>query len=275
MARITVRDMQPADEEFVGTCSHVGETKERTASCRRRIPWLREQHRYGLRVKVALIDGRHAGFLYAMPVEIAPWGPVGRDLMAIQCLAAKKPVGRGIGRALVEAAEEEARRQERKGLTVIAYYHDFWFMPAYFFEKCGYSRVGEIAEVTDIGERTYMSGKGLLWKVFDASAEPPKFRKPNYVFKPATGKVAMDLFTTRSCLTCDVEAQRVREVAGEFGNSTVLREYCADNPKIRDEYGLCRGIFINGNAVGWGTEAPKDNVRAEVEKAKRQITPGG
>ena len=77
MKKITVRDMQPDDEEFVGTCGHVGETKERTASCWRRIPWLREQHRYGLRVKVALIDGRHVGFLYVMPVEITPWGPVG------------------------------------------------------------------------------------------------------------------------------------------------------------------------------------------------------
>lgn len=267
--------MQPDDEEFVGTCGHVGETKERTDSCWRRIPWLREQHRYGLRVKVALIDGRHVGFLYAMPVEIAPWGTVGRDLMAIQCLVANKPAGQGIGRALMTAAEEEARRQERKGTIVIAYYHDFWFMPAYFFEKCGYSRIGEIAEVTDVGERIYLSNKALLWKVFDDSAEPPRFPKQNYVFKPVAGKVVIDLFTTRSCLTYDVEAQRVREVADEFGDSVVLREYCADNPKVRDEYGLCRGIFINGKAVGWGAEAPKDNVHAEVEKAKRQITPGG
>jgi GNAT superfamily N-acetyltransferase len=271
MKRITVRDMQPDDEEFVGTCGHVGETKERTASCWRRIPWLREQHRYGLRVKVALIDGRHVGFLYAMPVEIAPWGPVGRDLMAIQCLAANKPAGQGIGRALMEAAEEEARRQERKGIIVIAYYHDFWFMPAYFFEKCGYSRIGEIAEVTDVAERIYMSNRALLWKVFYDSAEPPRFHKPNYVFKPVSGKVVVDLFTTRSCRTYDVEAQRVREVAGEFGGSVVLREYCADDPKVRDEYGLCRGIFINGKAVGWGAEAPKDNVRTEVEKAKQKI----
>ena len=83
------------------------------------------------------------------------------------------------------------RRQERKGIVVTAYYHDFWFMPAPFFEKCGYSRVGEITEVTDIGERKYMSDKAMLWKVFDDSAEPPGFRKQNYVFKPQEGKVVI------------------------------------------------------------------------------------
>lgn len=262
--------MQSEDEEFVGTCGHVGESEEGTASCWRRIPWLREQQQYGLRVKVALIDARHVGSLCAMPVEIAPWGPKGRDLMAIQCLGSNR-AGQGIGRALMEAAEEEARRQGRKGIVVIAYYHAFWFMPAYFFENFGYSRVGEIAEVTDVAAKIYMSNKTLLWKVFDDTVEPPTFHKQNYVFEPIPGKVVVDLFTTHSCATYDVEAQRVREVVGEFSDSVVLREYCADDPKVRDEYGLCRGIFINGKAVGWGAEAPKSNVRAEIEKTRQLI----
>lgn len=41
--------------------------------------------------------------------------------------------GHGTGHALVAAAEEEARRQGRKGIVVTAFYHDFWFMPAPFF----------------------------------------------------------------------------------------------------------------------------------------------
>ena len=275
MKEIAVRDMQPDDEEVVGTCGHVKETEERTASCWRRIPWLREQYQNGLRVKVALIDGKSVGFLYVMPVEISPQGPVGRDLMVIQCLAGIGPAGQGVGRALMKAAEEEARRQEQKGIVLIAHYDDSGFMPAYFFEKCGYSRIGEIAEVTDVGERLYLSNKALLWKVFDDSAEPPGFRKQKYVFKPVTGKVVIDLFTTLSCPTFDIEAQRVREVTGEFGDLVVLREYCVDDLKIRDEYGLRRGIFINGNMIGWGHEAPKDGVRAEIEKARRQMIPDG
>ena len=67
----------------------------------------------------------------------------------------------------------------------------------------------------------------------------------------------------------------MREVAGEFGGPVVLREYCSDNKKVRDEYGIYRRIFINGQEVGWGPEAPKDALRAEVEKAKRLIAPAG
>ena len=271
---ITVRNMQPDDEAFVGSCSHVGETEEWTASCRRRIPWLREQQRYGLRVKVALIDGEHIGFLYVMPIEIAPWGPEGRDLMAIQCLSSKA-TRNGVGRTLIEAAEEEAREQKRNGIVVIAYYHDFWFMPASFFEKCGFSRVGEISKVTAAGEKEYKRNRALLWKVSDDSAEPPRFAELNYTFRPIPGKVVVDLFTSRSCLTADTEAQRVREVAEEFGSSVVMREYCADDPRIRDEYGISRGVFIDGKEIGWGYEAPKDGVRMEIRKAKGQTTPDG
>ena len=128
---ITIRDMQGEDEEFVGSCTHVAETAEWTASCRRRVPWLRAQYRRGLRAKVALLDGMHAGFLYIMPIEIAPWGPVGRDLMAIQCLTIRDEAkARGVGRRLIAAAEGETQEQGRKAVTVVAFCHQIWFMPA-------------------------------------------------------------------------------------------------------------------------------------------------
>ena len=137
---IVVREMQAKDEAFVGSCTHVDETEDYTASCARRVPWLRRQRERGLRVKVALVDDEHASFLYMMPIEVAPWGPAGRDLMSIQCLTVlQEASGQGMGRALVEAAEEEAHIQERRGIVVTAFYHDFWFMPAPFFEKCGFT----------------------------------------------------------------------------------------------------------------------------------------
>lgn len=255
-ADVTIRDMQPEDEAFVGSCTHVQETEEWTASCARRVPWLRAQHRQGLRVKVALWNGDHAGFLYLMPIEIAPWGPVGRDLMVLQCLVVTTPVKqRGLGRALLAAAEEETRRQRRKGLMVAAFYHDFWFMPAPFFERCGFVSV------------TRRGTAALLWKVFDASAEPPAFMKPHYRFRPMAGQVAVDLFWSRSCLTSDTEAQRVRDVVAEFGPAAALREFCSDDAEVRARTGISRAIFVDGEEVGWGYEAPKDGLREAIRKA--------
>jgi len=253
---LIVRDMQPEDDAFVGSCTHVDETDEWTASCRRRVPWLRTQHEHGLRVKVALVDGTHAGFLYAMPVEIVPWGPVGHGLLAIQCLTVKKgAMGRGVGRALVEAAEAEARDQRRKGIVVIAFYHDFWFMPGAFFEHCGFTVVKRSGNAA------------ILWKPFDTGAVAPDFLERRYDFVPVPGKVAIDLFWNRSCLTSDTEAERVREVAAEFGRAVELREYCADDPAVRSRHGVFRAIFINGTEVGWGYEAPKDGLREAIHKA--------
>jgi N-acetylglutamate synthase-like GNAT family acetyltransferase len=197
-----------------------------------------------------------------MPIEIAPWGPVGRDLMALQCLVVKTPMKqRGLGRALVAAAEEETRRQGRKGLVVAAFYHDFWFMPAPFFERCGFAPAAR------------QGTAALLWKVFDLSAEPPAFMEPNYRFQPVPGKVAVDLFWSRSCLTSDTEAQRVREVAAEFGAAVALREFCADDAAVRARYGISRAILVDGEEIGWGYEAPKEGLRDAIRKAMADARP--
>ena len=256
MTILQIVDMRPQDEPFVASCTHVGETEEWDASCRRRIPWLHGMIERGMRVKVALLDEEHAGFLYLLPIEIAPAGPIGVDLSVIQCLTVvDRFKGHGAGHALVAAVKEEAKQQGRKGIVVTAFYHDFWFMPAPFFEQCGFTvarRKGESA---------------LLWKTFDPAAQPLRFMERHYHFAAVPGKVAIDLFWSRSCLTTDTEAQRVREVAAEFGDGVLLREYCADDPDVRARYGICRAIFINGQEVGWGYEAPKEGLREAIRAA--------
>lgn len=256
MSVLQIVDMRPQDERFVASCTHVGETEEWDASCGRRIPWLREMIERGMRVKVALLDRQHAGFLYLLPIEISPAGPVGVDLSVIQCLTVRDRFkGHGAGHALVAAAKEEVKQQGRKGIVVTAFYHDFWFMPAPFFEECGFTVVRREGETA------------LLWVTFDETAQPPRFMERRYHFTPVDGKVAIDLFWSRSCLTTDTEAQRVREVAAEFGDAVLLREYCADDPDVRARYGLYRAIYIDGQEVGWGYEAPKEGLREAIRAA--------
>ena len=76
-------------------------------------------------MKIASIDYEQVGFLHIIPIEIYPWGPIGRDLMVISCLTViGKAKSRGIGRALINSAEEEAKGQGRKGVITIGYYHN-------------------------------------------------------------------------------------------------------------------------------------------------------
>ncbi len=260
MSQIVIRDMTADDEYFVSTCSHVNESDETDARGLRRLAWLESMQPHGLRVKVALLDGKHAGFLYAMPIEICPTMLIGRDLLMIPCLfVIKAAKSKGAGKALLAEAELESRRQGLKGITTMGHHGDFWFMPATFFEKHGYD------EIARDGQRA------IMWKKFDETAQPPQFLKPQYEFVPVPGKVVVDLFWFTFCPTSYVEAERVREVAGEFGDSVVLNEYCADDREVFLRYQTPRGIFINGKEIGWGYEAPKDGIREAITEAIKEL----
>jgi len=256
MADIEVRDITPGDEYYVGTCTHENESDEIDASSRRRLAWLKGNYDRGVRAKVALLGAARVGFIYVMPTEISPWGPVAAGLMVVPCLVAHSNwKGRGVGKALLAAAEEEARRQGNKGLVIQAYDWDSWFMPLAYFAKLGFKEV----------ERT---GKYvLLWKRFDETAEPPRLLKPGYEYEPVEGKVVVDLFYNTFCETSDIEAHRVREVAAEFGDKVVLREYPAEDRQTLHRYQTPRGIYINGQEIFWGYEAPREGIREAITKS--------
>jgi len=259
MSTIEVRDMQPDDEYFVSTCSHVNESDETDACGRRRLAWLQQIRDRGGAAQVALLDGQHVGFLYCVPIEVAPQGPIGEDLMVIPCLWVLPPAkSKGVGGALVRAAEEQARRQGAKGIVTVAHYSDFWFMPAAFFEKQGYAAAQRRGQAA------------VMWKVWDDSAVAPRLLEPKYEFAPAPGKVVVDLFYGTFCQTVDIEAQRVREVAAEFGDAVVLNQYCTDQRDVLLRYERPRGIFVDGQEIGWGYEAPRDGIRDAIQEALAQ-----
>ena len=63
------------------------------------------------------------------------------------------------------------------------------------------------------------------------------------------------------------EAERVREVAAEFGDKVVLNEYPAHERETLLRYQYPRGIFANGKEIFWGYEAPKEGISEAIERA--------
>lgn len=256
MAEVVVRDAGPDDTYFVSTCSHVNESDEIDACGRRRAEWLARMRASGLRTQVAVIDGSRVGFVYTMPIEVCPWGPIGRDLTVLPCLwVLPDHTKQGAGSALTAAAESEAGRAGTKGLVTTAYEQCDWFMPVSFFASRGFA------------EARRKGGTAIMWKVFDEAAEPPAFPERSYEFRPVPAKVVVDLFWQTFCQTSDVEAARVREVAAEFGDDVVLHEHCADDRETLLRYQISRAIFVNGAEIGWGYEAPREGIREAIRKA--------
>ena len=268
---IVVKDMDESSEYFVSTCTHMNESEEVDRDARRRLAWFKEKHDIGLRIKVVYVDGEIAGFLYAVPIEHSPVGPLGSDLMVVYCLVVLKEFkGKGAGKAMMDAVEEEAKSQGKKGLVTFGYRGDFWLLPASFYERHGFEQV-ESHKVDSAGDSDVLDEIVLLWKPFDETAEAPRFPMSKYEFKPVPGKVVVDLFWDISCQTINIEAKRVKEVAEEFGDRVVFNEFPVHEPGVYMKYQRHRGIFINGKEIGWGHEAPKEGVREAILKELEEV----
>lgn len=58
----------------------------------------------------------------------------------------------------------------------------------------------------------------------------------------------VDLFSDPFCKP--IEAQRVRDVAKEFGDKVILNEHFTDNRTIFEQYQISRAIFIKDKRLG-------------------------
>jgi GNAT superfamily N-acetyltransferase len=259
-----VVDLTEEYMRYVALCTHMDDPdEEKDRAANERESWIKVNLKNGLKFKIALKEGKPMGFAHCLPIELGTWGMSGQDLMTIPCLTLgyervyKGDKGSGVGRALVEAVEEEAKK-EMKGVAVLAYDNEFWFMPYSFFKKLGYS---EVAREDD---------QVIMLKAFEP-VTPPVFRKLNYQSEPIPGKVVIDAFWNPICLTSILEIHHVREVSAEYKDKVILNEYNSGNKDILERYGASRALFIDGEPKNWGYAAPKDELRKEIDEALQRI----
>ncbi len=243
---------------YVSLCSHIGEgqTEFAQAAVMRRT-WLEREYRTGnIMIKVAIDEKGHPlGFVHLVPIESPISAMMGEDLWIIPCLTIdfqcvyQNIHGSGVGRALIQASEEWVKQVGGKGLAVYAFSGDMWFMPAAFFQKVGF---------------TCISSTSNIWVKKWANVKDPCPLAEKYDYRPIHGKIVIDYFWSPFCLTTCEEVLNVRDVASEFHDQAVLREYRSDNADTLKKFGLIRALFINGKRVNWGYAAPKVELRKQL-----------
>ena len=112
--------------KYISLCTHVDEENpDHLHAAYMRLQWLCQSE--AMKTKVAVNeDGSPRGFIHMTPIDSPLSGMKGKGLMVIPCLTLSYQLvyggkhGTGVGRALVQAYEEEARERKFKGIAVYA-----------------------------------------------------------------------------------------------------------------------------------------------------------
>jgi N-acetylglutamate synthase-like GNAT family acetyltransferase len=226
--------------------------------------WYERMRGQGLRVKVAVDEqGTVGGMIQYVPIEKV--AVQGRDLYYVHCIWVHGyPQGRGdfrkrgMGKALLAAAEEDVRRLGAKGLVVWGLSLPF-FMRASWFRRQGYRRV----------DRDGM--QELLWKPFSADAAPPRWIKRKR--KPAAepGRVTVTCFKNGWCPGQNLVYERARRAAAELGEPVVFREIDTFDRNVASEWGISDALFVDGRQIRTGPPPSYEKIKQAIAGRLRKL----
>jgi GNAT superfamily N-acetyltransferase len=239
---VKIIDMTDEHLPLAALCLEDWSEEAREAGPARR-RWLERSRAKGLRVKLATTDeGEIAGMIQYLPIEHS--FADGEALYFINCIwvhGHKRGRGnfqkRGMGKALLAAAEEDARAAGAKGIAAWGIRLPFW-MKASWFKKRGYVAA----------DRQGMAV--LLWKRFADAAAPPRwFPKGRRLPDPVPGKVNVTAFVNGWCMAMNLGTERGKRAAAELGDKAVYREVDTSEREAVAEWGFSDELFVDGKAV--------------------------
>ncbi|MBI5000066.1 MAG: GNAT family N-acetyltransferase [Euryarchaeota archaeon] len=229
--------------------------------------WFKAMEKNGLRVKLAANDdGVVGGMIQYIPIERSH--VEGDGLYFISCIwvhGHKQGRGdfqkRGMGAALLNAAEEDARALGAKGIAAWGLSLPFW-MKASWFKKHGYVQADKDGIAV------------LLWKRFSDDAEPPRWIKQ--VRKPVLvpGKVAVTSFVNGWCPAQNIVYERAKRASAEFGDAVVFTEIGTMDKATMREWGLSDALFIDGKFVRTGPPPSYEKIRKLIGTRVKKLKAG-
>ena len=226
----------------------------------KRCQWLERNLQRGLRAKLALDDdGVEGGMIQYGPIEDSFVDGAGLHLVyCIHVHGYQQGRGnfqkRGMGKALLAAAEQDARERGAAGMAAWGVWLPFW-MKASWFKKHGYRKA----------DRQGISV--LVWKPFTGDAQPPRWfpkRKKRPPLVP--GKVTVTAFSSGWCLAQNLVYERAKRAAAEFGDKVALREFDTSSREAVAEWGLSDEVLIDNKVVQRGPPPSYEKIHKMIQK---------
>ena len=223
-----------------------------------KVRWFAKMRERGLRVKLAIEDGRPIGMIQYVPIEESP--ALGSNLYMILCVwvhgydrGVGNHQGHGVGAALLTAAEEDARALGAKGIAAWGTVLPFW-MRARWFQKHGYEK----ADREGI--------RRLVWKRFTADAEAPHWIESKPAPQPLPGQVTVSGFVNGWCPASNIVFERAKRAAAELGDDVVFVETHTSEQEAMIRCGQSDCVYVDGKSLQHGPPPSFEKVVKTIEK---------
>ncbi|MCX6258971.1 MAG: GNAT family N-acetyltransferase [Bacteroidia bacterium] len=257
-------DLTPEHEDLYFVCLEDWSDEIREAGDHKK-NWYHRMKDSGLRVKLAVDDnGVIGGMIQYIPIEHS--FAEGHDLYIVLCIwvhgykqGRGNFKGRGMGKALLEAAETDAITAGKKGLVTWGLILPV-FMRASWFKRHGY-------RVTD------KDGiRRLLWKPFTYDARPPTWIKRKKKPLPDHGKLTITSFINGWCPAMNMVHERAIRAADLYKNEVIIEIFDTSDRKLLKDWGISDAVFINGRELRNG---PPLSYKKISKKLARQVAKKG
>ena len=226
--------------------------------------WYNKMKDKGLGVKLALDEnGEVGGMIQYVPIEHS--FAEGNDLYFIDCIwvhGNKEGRGnfqkKGMGTALLQAAETDAKARGAKGMAAWGLWLPFW-MKASWFKKNGYKKVDR------------QGIQVLLWKPFADEATPPRWIKQKKKPETIPGKVMVTAFLNGWCPAQNMVLERAKRAVAEFGDAVVFRQVDTFDREVFSEWGIADALFIDDKQVRTGPPPPYEKVKRLIARRVKKL----
>ena len=226
--------------------------------------WYERAKRDGLRVKLAVDDaGTVGGMIQYGPIESS--FAAGEKLHFIYCIWVHGYKegrgdfrGRGMGKALLRAAEEDAQARGARGMAAWGLSLPVW-MKASWFRKQGYVRADK------------ESLRVLLWKPFTDDAIAPKWIRQRKTPQRTPGRVTVTSLRNGWCPAQNLVCERAKRAAGSLGDRVVFESIDTSDRETFLEWGISDGLFIDGREVRTGPPPSYEKLTGRIEKRLKRL----